>query len=61
MAERDKLNLDLLWLRDSALEDGENLPEPELLAAEIVDDLEAALEAFRGVAEELASAGDGAT
>ena len=42
-----------MWLRDSALEDSENLPEPEVLAAEIVEDLEAALEAFRGVAEEL--------
>ena len=53
LAGRDKLNLDLVWLRDSALEDGENLPDPEVLAAEIVEDLEAALEAFRGVAEEL--------
>ena len=31
LAERDKLDLDLLWLRDSALEDSENLPEPEVL------------------------------
>ena len=61
LAERDKLNLDLLWLRDSALEDGENLPEPEVLAAEIVEDLEAALEAFRGVGQELDTAKDGVT
>ena len=53
LAKRDKLNLDLLWLRDSALEDGENLPEPEALAAEIVDDLHAALEAFQAIAREL--------
>ena len=57
LAKRDKMNLDLVWLRDSALEDGENLPEPEVLAAEIVEDLEAALEAFRGVAEELEESG----
>ncbi len=53
LAKRDKLNLDLLWLRDSALEDGENLPEPEVLAAEIVEDLHAALEAFQAIAGEL--------
>ena len=53
LAKRDKLNLDLLWVRDSALEDGENLPEPEVLAAEIVEDLHAALEAFEAVAQEL--------
>jgi type I restriction enzyme M protein len=44
LAERDKLNLDLPWLRDSALEHNENLLEPEVLAAEIVEDLKAALE-----------------
>ncbi len=55
---RDKLNLDLLWLRDSVLEDSENLPEPEVLPADIVEDLEAALEAFRGVARELEVAGE---
>ena len=56
LAKRDKLNLDLLWLRDSALEDSENLPEPEVLAAEIVENLHAALEAFQGIAQELESA-----
>ena len=61
LAERDKLNLDLLWLRDSALEDGENLPEPEVLAAEIVEDLQAALEAFRAIGQELESAGTATT
>ena len=60
LAKRDKLNLDLLWLRDSALENGENLPEPEVLAAEIVEDLHAALEAFQVIAEELRSS-DAAT
>ena len=53
LAKRDKLNLDLLWLRDSALEDGENLPEPEVLAAEIVEDLHVALEASQAIAREL--------
>ena len=53
LAKRDKLNLDLLWLRDSSLEDSENLPEPEVLAAAICDDLREALGAFEGIMEEL--------
>lgn len=51
------MHLDLLWLKDSALEDSENLPEPEVLAAEIVEDLHVALEAFQAIAEKLESAG----
>ncbi len=53
LVKRDKMNLDLLWLKDRSLEDSENLPEPEVLAAEIIGDLRAALEAFQAVAEEL--------
>jgi type I restriction enzyme M protein len=40
---RDKVSLDLSWLRDDSLEDSANLPEPNLLAQEIADDLLAAL------------------
>jgi hypothetical protein len=50
---RDKVNLDIFWLRDESLEDTANLPEPDVLAAEIVDDLESALEQFRAIAEDL--------
>ena len=46
---RDKVNLDLFWLKDDSLEDTENLPAPEILAAEIVENLEAALAEFRTV------------
>jgi type I restriction enzyme M protein len=53
LMERDKVNLDIFWLRDESLEETANLPEPDLLAAEIVDDLEAALEQFRAIAEDL--------
>jgi type I restriction enzyme M protein len=53
LAQRDKLNLDLFWLKDDSLEDMENLPDPDVLAAEIVENLEAALEQFRSVAGEL--------
>jgi type I restriction enzyme M protein len=50
---RDKVNLDIFWLRDESLEETANLPEPDVLAAEIVEDLEAALEQFRTIAEDL--------
>lgn len=53
LLQRDKVSLDIFWLRDESLEDAENLPEPEVLAQEIVENLEAALEQFRGIAEEL--------
>ena len=50
---RDKASLDIFWLKDHSLEDSANLPEPGVLAAEIVEDLEAALEQFRLIAEDL--------
>ena len=48
---RDKVNLDIFWLRDESLEDTADLPDPDVLAAEIVEDLQAALEQFREIAE----------
>lgn len=53
LVKRDKLNLDIFWLKDESLEDIDNLPAPDVIAAEIVENLEAALEQFRAVAEEL--------
>ncbi|MEX1204972.1 MAG: class I SAM-dependent DNA methyltransferase [Dongiaceae bacterium] len=53
---RDKVNLDIFWLKDESLEDADGLPPPEEIAAEIIENLEAALEEFRGVAEELGAA-----
>ena len=50
---RDKTNLDIFWLRDDSLTDLENLPAPEVIAEEIIEGIEAALEDFRGVLEEL--------
>jgi len=47
---RDKINLDVFWLKDDALEDPDLLPPPDEIAAEIVENLEAALERFRKVA-----------
>lgn len=50
---RDKVSLDIFWLRDESLEDADNLPEPDVIAAEIVDNLEAALQQFREVLDGL--------
>ncbi|MFN2230712.1 MAG: SAM-dependent DNA methyltransferase, partial [Anaerolineae bacterium] len=56
LVARDKANLDIFWIRDESLEETANLPEPEVLAEEIVEDLESALEQFRAI---LADLGDG--
>jgi len=50
---RDKVNLDIFWLRDDSLADSASLPEPDVLAAEIVEDLQAALEQFAAIAEDV--------
>jgi len=50
---RDKANLDITWLRDESLEDLDNLPSPDVLAREIVEDLAAALAEFEAVATAL--------
>jgi type I restriction enzyme M protein len=55
LIQRDKVSLDLTWLRDESLEDSENLPPPEVIAQEIAEDLEAALNEFAQIAESLAA------
>jgi type I restriction enzyme M protein len=55
--KRDRLNLDIFWLKDERLEDTSNLPPPDIIAAEIVENLEAALTQFRQVAAALGSTG----
>jgi type I restriction enzyme M protein len=54
LQKRDKLSLDITWLRDESLEDTDNLPDPAILAAEIVEDLQAALDQFAQIAADLA-------
>ncbi|MGE0772346.1 MAG: N-6 DNA methylase [Cyclobacteriaceae bacterium] len=46
---RDKASLDITWLKDKSLADLDNLPDPDTLAEEIVENLEAGLESFRRV------------
>ncbi len=50
---RDKLNLDIFWLKDDTLDDPDLLPPPDEVAAEVVESLEAALASFRSVAAKL--------
>ncbi len=53
LLKRDKVNLDIFWLKDESLEESANLPAPEIIAQEIADDLEAALQQFQTIAEDL--------
>ncbi|MDO9318258.1 MAG: class I SAM-dependent DNA methyltransferase [Gammaproteobacteria bacterium] len=46
---RDKTSLDVFWLKDKSLTDLDNLPEPDELAEEIIENLEAGLNSFREV------------
>lgn len=50
---RDKASLDIVWLKDESLEDSDNLPDPAGIAAEIAEDLRAALGQFEAIAEDL--------
>lgn len=50
---RDKTNLDIFWLKDQSLGDMENLPDPDELALEIVENLEAGLSSFKEIIETL--------
>ena len=53
LVARDKASLDIFWLKDDSLADSDNLPPPDVIAQEIVEDLEAALEQFRLIAGDL--------
>jgi len=49
LTARDKTSLDVFWLKDKSLTDLDNLPEPDDLAEEIIENLEAGLNSFREV------------
>jgi type I restriction enzyme M protein len=53
LIKRDKVSLDIFWLKDDSLEDSANLPDPDVIAAEIAEDLQAALDQFALIAAEL--------
>jgi type I restriction enzyme M protein len=50
---REGANLDLSWIRDKSLEDSADLEDPDVIAEEIADDLQAALEQFATIATDL--------
>jgi type I restriction enzyme M protein len=56
---RDKVNLDIFWLRDESLEDSASLLDPDVLALEIVEELQAALAQFSGIVEALEGVEEG--
>ena len=53
LTKRDKVSLDIFWLTDESLEDSRNLPDPNMLASNIVENLESALEQFSSIYEAL--------
>lgn len=53
LSQRDKVNLDIFWLRDESLEDTANLPPPYIIAREITENLQSALEQFSSIEESL--------
>ena len=54
LAKRDKLSLDLFWIKDQSLTDTDSLPHPQILATELTDELEAACDLFAKSAAKLA-------
>jgi hypothetical protein len=50
---RDKNSLDIFWIRDESLADLDNLPDPDVLAEEIIENLEAGVESFKQVVQSL--------
>ena len=50
---RDKTSLDIFWLKDNSLADLDNLPDPDVLALDIIENIEAALGNFRSIVEKL--------
>ncbi|MGA1824398.1 MAG: type I restriction-modification system subunit M [bacterium] len=53
ITKRDKTNLDIFWIKDQSLEDLDNLPDPDIIANELVDDLNDALEQLKEIAGDL--------
>jgi type I restriction enzyme M protein len=53
LTKRDQASLDIFWLKDDSLEDAANLPTPDVIAVEIMEDLQAALDEFALIAADL--------
>ena len=55
ITNRDKTSMDIFWIKDESLTDLDNLPDPDILALEIVENIEAGLESFREIVNGLES------
>ncbi|MFA5032291.1 MAG: class I SAM-dependent DNA methyltransferase [bacterium] len=53
LIKRDKTSLDILWVKDDSVEDSDNLPAPDILAQDIIEKLESALEQFNSIQQNL--------
>ncbi len=51
--KRDKTSLDIFWIKDRSLADLDNLPSPDILADDIIENLQSALESFQSLKEQL--------
>lgn len=51
--KRDKTSLDIFWIKDKSLADLDNLPDPETLADDIIENLQSALESFQDLKRQL--------
>ncbi len=49
----DKTSLDIFWVRDKSLADLDNLPDPDVLAEEVIENLEAGVESFKQIMESI--------
>ena len=49
--QRDKVNLDIFWIKEESLGDSDNPPEPDVILQEIIEDLESALAQLRGISD----------
>jgi type I restriction enzyme M protein len=56
LLKRDKANLDIIWIKEESLDDIDNLPNPYVIANELVEDVETALEQLQEIAEDLGEA-----
>jgi len=50
---RDKTSLDIFWLKDNSLTDLDNLPDPDVLVEDIIENLESSLESLREISNNL--------
>jgi len=51
--KRDKTNLDIFWIKDESLDDLDKLPSPDIIASELVEDLQSALEQLKEISEDI--------